>query len=391
MKAIINTKLILEDGIIFDGVITWENGKILQLGNADEVQIPADAELIDAKGLYTAPGFVDIHNHGAQFALFSDEPLKCAEHFLRHGQTTVLPTFYFTMTEQAMLDGAARIREASKSGAGKILSGLYMEAPYMASYGSNQKDILWTGDIRLEEFAHLVDELNDYVRIWAICPARKNIETFMAYVKEKNPNAIFALGHSMASAADCRRVSHFGVKVQTHHNDSGKRPGLAQNTGGAGCDEYTLYNPDMYAELICDANGVHVEPDLIKMVVRTKGVEKMILITDSMAANGDYTNNEEEGIAYGPDLNYDYEGHLAGSHLTLDGAVRNMMRHTGYGLCHAVRMASLNPAKLLGLDHEIGSLAPGKKANLVLMDDMVNIQSVFLEGDLAVQNDEVLI
>ena len=391
MKAIINTKLILEDGIIFDGVITWENGKILQLGNADEVQIPADAEIIDAKGLYTAPGFVDIHNHGAQFALFSDEPLKCAEHFLRHGQTTVLPTFYFTMTEQAMLDGAARIREASKSGAGKILSGLYMEAPYMASYGSNQKDILWTGDIRLEEFAHLVDELNDYVRIWAICPARKNIETFMAYVKEKNPNAIFALGHSMASAADCRRVSHFGVKVQTHHNDSGKRPGLAQNTGGAGCDEYTLYNPDMYAELICDANGVHVEPDLIKMVVRTKGVEKMILITDSMAANGDYTNNEEEGIAYGPDLNYDYEGHLAGSHLTLDGAVRNMMRHTGYGLCHAVRMASLNPAKLLGLDHEIGSLAPGKKANLVLMDDMVNIQSVFLEGDLAVQNDEVLI
>ena len=391
MKAIINTKLILEDGIIFDGVITWENGKILQLGSADEVQIPADAEIIDAKGLYTAPGFVDIHNHGAQFALFSDEPLKCAEHFLCHGQTTVLPTFYFTMTEQAMLDGAARIKEASKAGAGKILSGLYMEAPYMASYGSNQRDILWTGDIYLEEFAHLVDELNDFVKIWAICPARKNIEVFMSYVKEKNPNAIFALGHSLASAADCRRVSHFGVKVQTHHNDSGKRPGRAQCTGGAGCDEYTLYNPDMYAELICDANGVHVEPDLIKMVVRTKGVEKMILITDSMAANGDYTNNEEEGIAYGPDLNYDYEGHLAGSHLTLDGAVRNMMRHTGYGLCHAVRMASLNPAKLLGLDHEIGSLAPGKKANFILMDDMVNIQSVYLEGEHAVENGEILI
>lgn len=391
MKAIINTKLILEDGIIFDGVITWENGKILQLGSADEVQIPADAEIIDAKGLYTAPGFVDIHNHGAQFALFSDEPLKCAEHFLCHGQTTVLPTFYFTMTEQAMLDGAARIKEASKAGAGKILSGLYMEAPYMASYGSNQRDILWTGDIYLEEFAHLVDELNDFVKIWAICPARKNIEVFMSYVKEKNPNAIFALGHSLASAADCRRVSHFGVKVQTHHNDSGKRPGRAQCTGGAGCDEYTLYNPDMYAELICDANGVHVEPDLIKMVVRTKGVEKMILITDSMAANGDYTNNEEEGIAYGPDLNYDYEGHLAGSHLTLDGAVRNMMRHTGYGLCHAVRMASLNPAKLLGLDHEIGSLAPGKKANFILMDDMVNIQSVYLEGEHVVENGEVLI
>ena len=67
------------------------------------------------------------------------------------------------------------------------------------------------------------------------------------------------------------------------------------------------------------------------------------------------------------------------------------MRHTGYGLCHAVRMASLNPAKLLGLDHEIGSLAPGKKANFILMDDMVNIQSVYLEGEHAVENGEVLI
>ena len=391
MKAIINTKLILEEGIIFDGAITWENGKILQLGSAEEVQIPADAEIIDAKGLYTAPGLVDIHNHGSKEYLFSDEPLKCAEHFLRHGETTILPTFYMTMSMDAMLKGAARIREASGTGAGKVLSGLYMEGPYMAPFGSNQRDILWNGDISPEDYVPLVAALKDDARIWAICPSRKNIGQFMAYVKSQNPNAIFALGHSYASAAECRKVSHLGVKVQTHHNDSGKRPGRAQCTGGAGCDEYTLYNPDMYAELICDYNGIHVEPDLIRMVVRTKGVEKMILITDSMAISGDYKNNEEEGIAYGPDLNYDYEGHLAGSHLTLDGAVRNMMRHTGYGLCHAIRMASLNPAKLLGLDQEIGSLAPGKKANILLMDDMVNIRSVWLEGEHAVQDGQLLI
>ncbi len=391
MKAIINTKLILEDGIVFDGAITWDNGRILEVGPRTEVTLPEGAEVIDAGGLYTAPGLVDIHNHGAKFALFSDKPTECARHFLRHGQTTVLPTFYFSMTKEEMLEGAARIREASTTGAGRILSGIYMEGPYMGVFGSNQNSIRWTGDIDAADYADLVDALKDDVRIWAICPAREKIQEFMTYVKAKNPNAIFALGHSYASAADCRRVSHLGVKVQTHHNDSGKRPGRAQCTGGAGCDEYTLWNPDMYAELICDTNGIHVEPDLIKMVVRTKGVEKMILITDSMAASGDYTNNEAEGIAYGPDLNYDYEGHLAGSRLTLDCACRNMMRHTGYGLCHAIRMASLNPAKLLGLDGEIGSLAPGKKANLILMDDGVNISSVFLEGQLAVENGEVLI
>mgnify|MGYP001764125747 FL=1 len=136
----------------------------------------------------------------------------------------------------------------------------------------------------------------------------------------------------------------------------------------------------MYAELICDETGIHVDPDMLKMVVRTKGVEKIILITDSMPANGDYKNNEADGIAWGPDLNYDYEGHLAGSHLTLDSACRNLMAHTGYGLCHAIRMASLNPAKLLGLERELGSIAPGKKANLLLIDDLVHVKKVFLAG-----------
>ena len=203
MKAIINTKLILEDGIIFDGVIIWKDGRILQLGSAGDVSVPADAEIIDARGLYTAPGLVDIHNHGSKQYLFSDEPTKCAEHFLSHGETTVLPTFYMTLSRDAMLAGAARIREASKSGAGKILSGLYMEGPYMAPFGSNQRDILWNGDICEEDYVPLVDALKEDARIWSICPARKNIAQFMAYVKAQNPNAIFALGHSSASAAIC--------------------------------------------------------------------------------------------------------------------------------------------------------------------------------------------
>jgi len=151
-------------------------------------------------------------------------------------------------------------------------------------------------------------------------------------------------------------------------------------------DEYTLYNPDMYAELICDVTGIHVVPDMIKMVVRIKGVEKMILITDHMQSDQNYPNNEADGIWYGEDLNYDNRGYLAGSHLTLDNAVRNMMTHTGYGLCHAIRMATYNPAKMLGLEQEIGSLAPGLRANLIIMDDAVNIKTVILEGDTVVEN-----
>ncbi|MCI8994573.1 MAG: N-acetylglucosamine-6-phosphate deacetylase [Lachnospiraceae bacterium] len=379
--AITNTKLVLEDGILWDGAITYRDGKILQVGAKGEISIPQDAEVLDARGLYTAPGLVDIHNHGCKHVYFSQEPEICSQHFLRHGETTVLPTFYCIMTLEEMLEGARRIREASRQGAGRIMDGLYMEGPYMCGRGSNQNRILWTGEIRREEYIPLLEGLEGMVRVWAIDPEREGIEGFMKDVKRLEPQAIFALGHSIATAPQCRRLKHYGIRVQTHHGDSGKAPGFAQGTMGAGCDEFTLYDPDIYAELICDENGIHVAPDLLKMVVRTKGVERIILISDSMPAEGDYTNNEAEGIAYGPDLNYDYEGHLAGSHLTLDCACRNLMKHTGYGLCHAIRFASLNPARMLGIDDQVGSLERGKKANLIVIDDMVHVKSVILEGE----------
>jgi N-acetylglucosamine-6-phosphate deacetylase len=124
---------------------------------------------------------------------------------------------------------------------------------------------------------------------------------------------------------------------------------------------------------------------MIKMVVRTKGVERMILISDSMCDKGKYKNNVQAGIAYGPDLNYDDAGFLAGSHLTLDNACRNLMKHTGYGLCHAIRFASINPARLLGIDGEVGSIAPGKKANLIVIDDQVQVQTVLFEGEIVAE------
>ena len=391
MKAIINTKLILEDGIIFDGALTYENGRILQADRADRVDIPEKCEILDAKGLYTAPGLIDIHNHGSEDDMFYEDPESCCRHFIIHGQTTVLPTFYCALTLEQMLSGLEKIRKVSVSGVGRIMDGIYMEGPYMSGNGSNQKYILWRGDILKEEYEPLVQAMKGYARIWAIDPARENIEEFMAYVRQEDPKAIFALGHSRATTEQCRRVRHYGVKVQTHHGDSGGAKGRAQGTPGAGCDEFTLYEPDMYAELICDKNGVHVVPDRIKMVVRIKGVEKICLITDSYASKDRYLNNEEEGIFYGPDLNYDYRGYLAGSRLTLENACRNLMEHTGYGLCHAIRMASLNPAKLLGIDDQVGSLLPGKKANIILIDDMVRVHSVILEGETAVQDGKILI
>ena len=381
MKAIINTKLLLEDSIIFDGAITFENGRIVSLGKQKDVPIPPDAEIIDAHGLYTAPGLIDIHNHGGPDFLFHENPAPCCDFFLRHGQTTVLPTFYCNLTAEQMTDGLQKLQSIEHVGAGRIIGGLYMEGPYMGGFGSNQNSILWGGEICREEYLPLIREIGSYAKIWAIDPARPGITQFRQDVLAINPDAIFTMGHSHATASQCRSVERYNLKLQTHHGDSGKAPGRAQGTVGAGCDEYALYDPDIYTELICDENGIHQDADMMKLLLRTKGVECVILITDHMADKDHFKNNEAEGILYGPDLNYDYEGHLAGSHLTLDNACRNLMAHTGCGLCQAIRMASLNPARLLGMDTEIGSLKVGKKANLILIDDMVRIEKMFFEGE----------
>lgn len=387
MKAITNTKLVMEDGIIWDGTVLFEDGVIVAADWAGKVTIPEGCEIIDADGLYTAPGLIDIHNHGGGDWLFAENPAYCAEYFLKHGQTTILPTFYHNLDMNTMLEGAQKIREASKTGAGRAMDGLYMEGPFMALGGSFQNEMKWSGAVKESEFTQLVDGLGDMVRVWAIDPNRENIEAFMQYAKEKYPNTIFAHGHGNATAESVEALAHYGIKVRTHINDAGQAKGRFQGTTpGAGGDQYCLNQPDMYAELICDETGIHVPPYLIKMFVRAKGVERICLITDSMPSRTNYKNNEEKGIWYGPDLNYDDEGKLAGSRMTLDNGVRNMMTHTGYGLCHAIRMASLTPAKLLGIDNRVGSIKAGKTANLIIIDDMVHVQKVFLQGDLMVDN-----
>ena len=381
MKVIINTNVILPDGIIFDGIVAFEGDKIVKVCKSSEFEVPSTAEVIDANGLYTAPGLIDIHNHGSEENFFVDNPEACVEHFIKHGETTVLPTFYQTMGLEDMIDGANKLKEFSKSGNGKVIKGLYMEGPFMRASGSNSQLFKWSGEISKEKYTALVDGIGDFVRVWAIDPDRSNIVEIMDYVKSKKPNTVFALGHSGATSEQCEKVYNSNLRLQTHHGDSGHAPSINQAKFGAGVDEYALCNQDMFIELICDESGIHLAPYSVRAAIKSKGVEKVILITDSFPKTGDYKNDESKGIKYGSDLNYDANGLLAGSHLTLDNAVRNVMSYTGYGLSHAVRFATLNPAKVLGIDKDYGSVEVGKIADLLLVDDKFNVKSVFLEGN----------
>ena len=126
MNAIINAKLILEDSLIYDGVLLHENGRIVQMGKASEVAVPSHAEVVDAHGLYAAPGLIDIHNHGGPDFLFHEDPLACCKFFLTHGQTTLLPTFYCSLSAEEILDGLEKVQQATATQWGQVIAGLYM-------------------------------------------------------------------------------------------------------------------------------------------------------------------------------------------------------------------------------------------------------------------------
>ena len=390
MKAIIHTRIITEYGILRNGAVLFDENGILYAGPEKDAVIPDGTEITDARGRYAAPGLIDIHCHGARDMRFTKDPLHCAKYHLCHGVTTVLPTFSYTDTCEDMIRGAGFLRKQLSLPGGQVMKyGLYMEGPYMNGEGGGMSRCTWGGPVRPEVYRPLTDTLGSLVRIWAVDPDREGIEDFIRYAKKVQPQVIFAYGHSHAASETCRAFRHYGFKVQTHHGDSGQAKGRAQGTPGAGCDEYTMNEPDMYAELIVDETGIHVVPDRVKLVIRTKGPERVILITDSVAFISG-KNAAEKGIWYGPDLNYDDIGLLDGSCMTLDHACRNVTSHTPYGLCHAVMMATATPAKMLGIDSEVGSLEPGKRANIILTDDDMNVSAVWLDGVQCQKDGELL-
>ncbi len=389
MRLIDHAKLVTENGMIWNGRVLWDGDTILEAGPAEDVTIPEGAEIVDVKGRYVSAGLIDIHIHGGGEYRFYQNPLYCIRWVLPKGTTTVLATTGENQSREEHLRSAKEIKALQKEKLGHVIRGIYMEGPYMSGIGGHMSQCKWKGDVRKEDYQPLIEGVKDEALVWAIDPRRPGIEDFIRDVKAAIPGIIFAYGHSKGTAAECRKLQKYGFRVQTHHMDSGQSAGNAQGLPGAGVDQYAYLTPDLFIELICDQLGIHVCPDQIKSAIRIKGTEKVILITD--AGHIEYNKNDEaSGIKYAPDLNYDDRGWLTGSRMILADACRNLMTHTKYGICEAISMATINPARMLGIDDRYGSLEKGKISNIIVFDDMIRVEKVFLEGELVAENGELL-
>ena len=382
IKVIENAKVVLESGIIWDGVIVIKDDKIIDYGKKDAVEVPDGAERIDAKGAYVGPGFVDIHLHGGGGCKSDVDPVGMARYFLKHGETTILETSCAIERNnlEHALNNIKGIREAMKTE--KNIKGIYMEGPYYnPNYGANKHLNLWASrPILPEDYEPMVDAGGEDLKVWMIAPEREGILPFCEYARKVNPNVIFAVGHSEALPSEIRALGKYRPRLLTHTMNATGRKGEIPNHGlrYIGPDEYALKEPDVYCELICDSLGIHVNAELQQLILHNKGLHRTLLITDSTV----YNNPIPERYAHVTDLNFDDRGGIAGSKLTLDKACRNIMTHTNCGIAQTFILASTTPARAIGMGDEIGSIEKGKKADLVFVDDMFNVKTVMLEGEI---------
>ncbi len=377
MTAIINATLVMRDHLIPDGVLLIEEGKIAAFGKKKDVAVPEGAQIIDAEGLYVGPGFVDIHTHSDGKVFFYDEP-EAVQHHLKHGTTTILAALYFSMNTQEFVEAMNKLRAAMKKPECKNLCGIYMEGPYMnPKFGCDKEHNPWVGPVDREKYQPIIDASWDLVKVWGLAPEKENILQFVLDVKAKNPAAVFSVAHSEASPQQVEALMPYGLRIGTHHTNATGDRIFYPEVRGVCVDEAVNYNREIYAELICDSMGIHVDPYMLRLVRRIKGDDRVILISDAYACDGPVPPGYD-GV---DDINFDWTGEIAGSKLTLDIACRNALKHFGASVVDVFRFASYNPAMAVGF-YDRGEIAVGKRADLVIADHWMKVNKVIFEGEL---------
>ena len=382
MKAIINAELVMRDHLIPDAVLFIEDGKIAGYGEMRTTAIPDGCEIIDAKGLYVGPGLVDIHCHSGDHVRFEFEPLRAAKAHMQRGTTSVLAASGDSRTPKEYVEIINRIGEAMRQEDGKNIAGMYMEGPYMnPDFGSGRHNNPWHGiGILPEHYEPMLQAGANIIRVWALAPEREDVLPFVLAAKKANPDVKFTVGHSTASPQQIEALVPYGLCIGTHHtNATGDLPKYPECRGVC-VDETVNYNDNIYAEIISDSYGIHVDPYMQRLIRKIKGDDKIILISDQTS----YDLINPEGFEHITDLNFTpMPGgvDISGSKLYLYEACRNWMKHTGASIVDAFRAASYTPAQVVGLTDR-GEIAVGKRADLIITDHKMNLHTVIFAGEV---------
>ncbi|NIM94063.1 MAG: N-acetylglucosamine-6-phosphate deacetylase [Anaerolineales bacterium] len=371
---------------IMDGVVVVEGSKIMEVGTRGEVQEPSDAQVIDAGGKYILPGLIDIHVHGSKGADVLDSTPEALEtmsqFFITHGVTAFVGTM-ITAPPEMLLAGLENVRSVINNGglSGAELIGAHQEGPFLnpAEKGAHPEELLV-----LPEPEHYEQylEYSDVMTMMTLAPEREGAPGLIKRLREED--VIATMGHSDGITrtlmpgidAGITHAVHCFCNMSTLRRDKLKRV--------CGATETILYDDRITTELIGD--GWHVGDNLMKLAVKAKGIDRVCWVTDAMAAAGmppgryyvgDVEAIVEDGIARLPDWSA-----YASSVTTMDVCVRNGIERLGLSLQDSARMATLTPATVIGIEDRKGSIEKGKDADIVIIDEDVNVQLTMVRGSV---------
>ena len=386
-----NGRVVLPDETIEDGMVAVREGRI-EFAGRRRARLPKGATLVDAQRGVIASGFVDIHVHGGAGADFMDGTADAVRRASRchagHGTTSIFPTTTTGSPAQilAMLGACSEVRRSWISGDGARIAGVHLYGPFFAEDKVGCHRVEGRRDPLPSEYSHYFK--TRIVRI-ATCAAELPGAVPFYRVARKH-RCLATCGHSNASWTELQRAFDAGMRHVDHFWCAMSSVVSLRTRFGtpmqAGMEQFVLANPEMSTEVIAD--GCHLSPELLAFAHSMKGAARLCLVTDSSRAldmpAGRYRfGNEKDGSWFIHDGKVgrapDGVG-LASSTAGMDRMVRTMLKATGAPLHEVIRMASLTPAERAGIALECGSLTPGKRGDVLVLDAKLRMKRVFLEG-----------
>ncbi|MBN2829108.1 MAG: N-acetylglucosamine-6-phosphate deacetylase [Candidatus Cloacimonetes bacterium] len=382
-RVITPYRVIQNAGVIVEGSLITE---VFQ-GSFDK---QAGDTVIDVKNHYLSPGFIELHTHGAGGADFMDGTVDavitgCKAH-MESGTTSILPTT-LTSTQEELFQNLENIGIAAQIPDLNMpnILGIHLEGPYFAKEQHGAQDVGYIKNPVVQEYLDIIEKF-PMVRRWTVAPELPEALKMGAALSRKG--VVMSIGHSNADEQAMENAVENGFSLVTHEFLGMSRLKRENSEFKLGVAEMALILDALSVEVIAD--GKHLPPNLIRLIYKMKGPEKICLVTDSIRAAGmiqgesiigSLKNGQrvvvEDGVAYMPG-----KTSFGGSVATADRLIRTMVKQVGVPLHEAVMMMTTTPAKIMGVEHTIGMISPGKDADLLVFDEDINLKFIMNKGNM---------
>ncbi len=375
--------MLIRGASVFDGTsiktgldVRVEGGRIAHV--SPKMQPLSGEEVIDAQGKMLSPGFVDVHIHGfgGRDSMEGEDAVRfMAEKLPSHGVTGFLPTTMCATIEETRLCVSGVKQAMDNPTPGARVLGCHMEAPFLNPEKKGAQRLETILKPNMSDFEAMTEGCQDVVRMITVAPEMEGAEEFIRAIRDR---ILVSVGHTMASCEVCRQAADWGA-TQITHLFNAMTPFDHRNPGVPGA---ALSDERYIVQIIADL--IHLHPAVVKTAIRAKGPDKVELITDAMMAtdmpDGQYDLGGQPVCVMQGAARLVHGGNLAGSTLTMDKAVKNVVEQLGIEPEWALRMAATTPAEAIGKGDCMGRIAPGYLADLVLLDADWRVERTIVGG-----------